>query len=168
MTRHALGCSDRRVRARPLDRMGAKMHTTRHAVIGSLVLALVLLGCGDSEDSADDAGGNGAAAAFCERLNALEAEFAEETAVPTDDQLEQVADELRQLDPPSEIAGDFQELLEAYDVLAQVELGDPEAIADLEEQLEGFEAAGQRIDDWTDENCGPDDVGDDLIDPDGD
>ncbi len=144
------------------------MHTTRHAVIGSLVLALVLLGCGDSDDSADDADGNGDSAAFCDSLEALEDEFAEEAAVPSDEQLEQVADQLRQLDPPSEIADDFRELLEAYDVLAQVELGDPEAIAELEDQLEGFEAAGQRIDEWTDENCGPSDVGDDLVDPDGD
>lgn len=147
------------------------MHTTRHAVISSLVLALVLLGCGDSDDGADDgddADGNGAAVAFCEDLDALEDEFAGETALPSDEQLGQVVEQLRQLDPPSEIADDFQELLDAYDVLAQVELGDPEAIAELEDQLEGFEAAGQRIDTWAEENCAPSDVGDDLVDPDGD
>lgn len=133
---------------------------TTPLLIGALALFSILIGCGGSDDAADDAetasdGADGSAAAFCDRLDSLEAglDVADED-VPDEGQLEALVGALRQLDPPAPIAGDFDELLDAYDVLTRIEAGDEQAAADLEEQFQEFAAAGQRVDDWTSANCG--------------
>lgn len=135
----------------------APMRTTP-LFIGALALCSILLGCGgdDAADGTDTAGGggDGSAAAFCERLDSLEAELdVADGDVPDEGQLEGLVVALRELDPPAPIADDFAELLDAYDVLTRIEAGDEQAAADLDDQFQEFSEAGQRVDDWTSANC---------------
>jgi hypothetical protein len=123
---------------RPLLRRAAAL-----AAVPAMLLGLAA--CGDDDDdsaSADD---------FCDQANEIDQEFA---AVddPSSDDFSEALDALREMDPPEEIADDWDQLVEAMESLEDVDVDDPDALAEFD--AEELQAASDRIDTFMEEECG--------------
>lgn len=128
------------------------MHTSRPtlarralglAAVPALLVALAA--CGDDDDSA----GGG----FCDQAESLNETF-NETDDPTSEQFGEALDRIRALDPPAEIADDWNQLVTALDGLEDIDLEnpDPEALAALD--TEEMQQASDRVDEYMSEECG--------------
>jgi hypothetical protein len=141
--------------------------TRRLAVVAVSALALGgLAACGDDDD------GNGSAASFCDDVTTVDEAFStldEDISDPSQfgEIFSEVEASLAGIDPPGESADDWDTLTEALaavvDVVEDVDFEDPEALAALGEELEGLEerfgdveAASDRIEAFTEEECGVD------------
>jgi hypothetical protein len=103
---------------------------------------------GDDDDSADGGGGGGGGDEFCDRAVAL---FSD-----TDIDDEEAIEQLESLDPPDEIAEDWQTLVEGSQAAATGELdaADPEAAAEFEEQYNKLIEATTGVYNYLGEECG--------------
>jgi hypothetical protein len=120
------------------------------AVVPALLVALAA--CGDDDDS-DGASGGGASGDFCDQAESLNETF-DEVEDPTSEQFADALDRIRSMDPPEEIADDWNQLVSALEGIEDIDLEnpDPEALAALE--TEEVEAAGDRVDEYLSEECG--------------
>jgi hypothetical protein len=120
------------------------------AVVPALLVALAA--CGDDDDS-DGASGDGASGDFCDQAESLNETF-DEVEDPTSEQFADALDRIRSMDPPEEIADDWNQLVSALEGIEDIDLEnpDPEALAALE--TEEVEAAGDRVDEYLSEECG--------------
>jgi hypothetical protein len=124
----------------------------RRILIGLLaVIGLVgfTAACSDSDDESSTSGGGGggggdSAEAFCDDIQALDDRFSEDTEAANDP--DQVLEALESLDPPEEIADDFQTVLDAN----RQAIDDPESTEGLEEAAE----AQVRVSTFIQEECG--------------
>ena len=135
---------------------------------------LVISGCSDSdegdpnaeadsaEESADDAqsADNGDAAedesaavpeGFCTEFNDLNDQFAEDPDAAADP--EAVISALESLEPPEEIAEDFATLVEVSRGTADVDMNDPEAVAEAQELSESASEAQARVSAYLENEC---------------
>jgi hypothetical protein len=136
----------------------------RIALAAAAALALGgLAACGDDD-------GGGSAASFCDDVTSVDEAFAtleEDVSDPSQFSaiFGEVQSSLDAIDPPSEIADDWDTLTEALgavvEVVEDIDFEDPEALASLGEELDGLEerfgdveAAGDRIQEFTEEECG--------------
>jgi hypothetical protein len=139
----------------------------RRTMIGLGVAALVAFGCSDSDgggeatDAGGDDGGSGGGSAeqFCEDFQALDERFANDPEAANDPTVVLAA--LEELDPPDEIADDFQQLLELSRVQAELDPSDQEAVDEFERMGEESTEAQERFASFIDEECALDDEGDD-------
>lgn len=126
---------------------------TRLLAVAALVAAAALPACGGDDGSA--------AEQFCEDYRSLEDELA---GVDIDD-LEAAADlfdQLADLDPPDEIADEFRAVVElnqeVYSAGEDVDLSDPAAAAELQEQLSAraaeLDEESQAVEGFLSEECG--------------
>jgi hypothetical protein len=110
-------------------------------------LALTAAACGDDDDE------TGTAASFCEQAGEL-SERVGEMDDPSSEDFSQAVSDLRDIEPPEEIAEDWDRALDAFEAIAG--LGDEEIDEDLLAQLDDPElaAAGDRVDEYLTEECG--------------
>lgn len=84
--------------------------------------ALVVAGCGSG-----DGGDGGAAGAFCEEYATYQQQFSGGASYG------EVLEALRDLDPPREVADDFEAVARAVEAMATVDTSDPAAVARFQE-----------------------------------
>ena len=129
---------------------------------------LVVTGCSDSDsgdpsgdedaaeeatandESSDESGGESGGdvpEGFCSDFQSLNDQFAEDPEAAADP--EAVATALESLDPPDEIAEDFATLIEVSRSTADIDVNDPEAVAEI--QAEAGEAQARVATYLTDE-----------------
>ncbi|HEX5947283.1 MAG TPA: hypothetical protein VFY82_13440 [Acidimicrobiales bacterium] len=118
--------------------------------------ALALTGCSDSDSgdpNADDASADGGSGGnFCDDFQALDERFADDPEAAADPEV--VIEALEALDPPDEIAEDYDVMLEASRNTADVDQSDPEAMADAQAEIEAAGEAQARVFAYLDEECG--------------
>lgn len=145
------------------------------AHIAGAAAVVLLAACGggsDSDSTATDAAESSAAGTtaesgqedFCtqaagidERVDsALAGLGGDEASVP--DAFRQLAEEFRAIDPPEEIAADWEAqargLDEIADALAGFEINDPESVATLDEIGGNLSTAGTNVDNYLRDECG--------------
>ncbi|HEX6417133.1 MAG TPA: hypothetical protein VFZ77_01505 [Acidimicrobiales bacterium] len=109
--------------------------------------ALVLTAAACSDSDGDDS------ASFCERYSGMEERFAG-IDDPTSQDFDDAIDAIAGIDPPEEIADDWDILVEASRELADVDFSDPEALEGLD--FSEADAASERIEAFVNEECGSD------------
>jgi hypothetical protein len=113
------------------------------AVVGLLMAA----GCGGDDD---DSGSSEAIEEFCDGFNEVNAQFSD-IDVTNSGELENALDMLRDLDPPEEIADDYQTVLEGFERLSEIDITDQDAVAEVQDELpdaeEAFNTVGQFVED---------------------
>lgn len=136
------------------------MHTTRSThllrrMVGFAAVPVLLVtatACGgDDDDSAD--GGGGDSSSFCDDVRALEDEFgdANDSDAETFDAAMQA---FSQLDPPAELAEDWELMMSSLDLMSDIDIENPESI-DQDAMAEAGEAA-DRVNTYMEEECGVD------------
>jgi hypothetical protein len=129
----------------------------RRTLIGLAAAGLlVATGCSDSDsgggdDSAGGDSGGSAAEGFCADFQELDDRFSEDPEAAAD--MDQVLGALESLDPPEEIAEDFDLVVEVARQSADVDPEDPEAMAELESLSEEAGEAEQRVGEFIDQEC---------------
>lgn len=103
-------------------------------------------------------GGGGSAKAFCDEFRPLN-DRADEVFAPAEPdpaQVEDLVEQMGELDPPSEIAEDFDLLREAFGLLVDAYGGDTGATTELNQRTEEFDAADERLEPFMRDTCGID------------
>jgi hypothetical protein len=122
------------------------------AAIGLLVAA----GCGGDDggdgDSAEG-GGGGSTEDFCAGFNDINEQFADINPAEDPEALDDAVALLRDLDPPEEVADDYATVLEGFEALADIDVSDQDAVAELQEQFSGTEDAFTAVSEFVDREC---------------
>jgi hypothetical protein len=130
----------------------------RRTLIGLVAAgALLVAGCGgdDGETTSDDGGETtsddetASASDFCADFQGYDEEFDQNP----DASEEEVVAAIRSLDPPEEIAEDYETLLQGLDALMGVDPSDPEAAAAAQDEMAQYQEASENIQAYVDENC---------------
>lgn len=112
------------------------------AVIGFLMAA----GCGGDDDSTSSE----AIDEFCDGFNEVNAQFSN-INVTDPGALEDALDMLRDLDPPAEIADEYEKVLEGFEKLSEIDITNRNEVAKVQEDLpdaeEAFNTVGQFVED---------------------
>jgi len=116
------------------------------AVAGLLIAA----GCGD-----DDGGSASSQATeeFCEGFNRINERFSDINPVTNPDALQEALDMLRNLDPPEEIADEYDTVLSSFERLSEIDVTDQDAVNRVREELPEAEDAFNTLGDFVDEEC---------------
>jgi len=138
--------------------------TMRLTLIGSIVAAgaLALGGCGGDDDESD-------ITAFCDKVEEVRAAedpfagLAEDDLDGTREALEEARELFAEVAEvaPEEIQGDVEQTQQFFDnfVNAASDAETPQdfaaAATEFQQQAEEFEATSDRLEEYTDENCGP-------------
>jgi hypothetical protein len=109
-------------------------------------LLLTVAACGDDDDSA----GGGS---FCDQARALEDRF-QDIDDPTSDEFSSALDAIGDMDPPAEIADDWDTMVGALDSLRDIDLENPDPDALAEFDSESMQEASDRVDTYMEEECG--------------
>ena len=129
----------------------------RRTLIGLLAAgALLVAGCGgdDGETTSDGGGGGGggesaSASDFCAQFQGYDEQFNQNP----DASEEEVVEAIRSLNPPEEIADDYETLLQGLDALMGVDPSDPEAAEAAQDEMAQYTEASENIQAYVDENC---------------
>jgi hypothetical protein len=118
--------------------------------------ALLLAACGD--DDGDDV--DAADSEFCQQFRGVQEGFDEDEQDFDEamDQLEEALNELRTLDPPSEIADEWETYLDGLEAFTEFDPTDPEAAEAAQQDLdqEELQDAMQTVDTYLRDECGID------------
>jgi hypothetical protein len=117
--------------------------------VGLALLVPTMAACGGG------GGGGGSAETFCAEFAPVNdrADEVFASAAPDPTEVEDLVDEMDELDPPDEIAEDFDLVREAFGLLIEAYGGDTGATAELEERTEEFDAADERIEPFMRDTC---------------
>jgi hypothetical protein len=120
----------------------------RRFVAGVAVIGLLMAAsCGGDDD---DSASSEAIEEFCDGFNEVNEQFAD-IDVTNSDEIENALDMLRNLDPPDEIADDYETVLRGFERLSEIDITDQDAVAEVQEELpdaeEAFNTVGQFVDD---------------------
>ena len=115
------------------------------AVVGLLMAA----GCGDDDDSTSSE----ATETFCDGFNEINDEFSDINPVADPGALEDALDMLRDLEPPEEIADEYERVLEGFEALTEIDITDPEEVAQVQEDFADAEEAFNTVGDFVEEEC---------------
>ena len=114
------------------------------AVVGLLTAA----GCGGDDD--DDSTSSESIEEFCDGFNEVNEQFSN-IDVTDPGELENALDMLRDLDPPEEIADEYQTVLDGFQRLSEIDITDQDEVAEVQEDLpdaeEAFNTVGQFVED---------------------
>ena len=115
------------------------------AVVGLLMAA----GCGD-----DDGGASSEEITeFCDGFNEINDQFSDINPVADPEALREALNMLRDLEPPQEIADDYETVLEGFEALAETDITDREAVAQVREEFADAEEAFNTVGDFVEEEC---------------
>jgi hypothetical protein len=113
------------------------------AVVGLLAAA----GCGGDDD---DSTSSESIEEFCDGFNEVNEQFSN-IDVTDPGELENALDMLRDLDPPEEIADEYQTVLDGFQRLSEIDITDQDEVAEVQEDLpdaeEAFNTVGQFVED---------------------
>jgi hypothetical protein len=113
------------------------------AVVGLLTAA----GCGGDDD---DSTSSESIEEFCDGFNEVNEQFSN-IDVTDPGELENALDMLRDLDPPEEIADEYQTVLDGFQRLSEIDITDQDEVAEVQEDLpdaeEAFNTVGQFVED---------------------
>jgi hypothetical protein len=115
------------------------------AVVGLLMAA----GCGGDDD---DSTSSEAIEEFCDGFNEVNEEFSN-IDVTDSSALEDALDMLRDLDPPEEIADEYDTVLEGFEKLSNIDLTDQDAVAEVQEDLPEAEEAFNTVGEFVEDEC---------------
>lgn len=124
----------------------------RRFVVGAAVAALLIAaGCGDD----DDGGGASSQATeeFCQGFNRINEQFSDINPVTNPEALREALDMLRDLDPPEEIADEYETVLEGFDRLSKIDVTDQDAVNEVRDELPEAEDAFNTVGDFVEEEC---------------
>jgi hypothetical protein len=112
------------------------------AVVGLLMAA----GCGDDDDSTSSE----AIEEFCDGFNEVNEQFSD-IDVTESGALEDALAMLRDLDPPEEIADEYETVLRGFERLSGIDITDQDAVAEVQgdppEAEEAFNTVGEFVED---------------------
>jgi hypothetical protein len=116
------------------------------AVVGLLIAA----GCGD-----DDGGGASSEEIerFCAGFNEINDRFSDINPVADPGALDEALEMLRDLEPPEEIADEFTAVLNGFEALSEINITDPEAVRQVQEDLPEAEEAFDAVDQFVEAEC---------------
>jgi hypothetical protein len=125
----------------------------RRFVAGVAVAALLIAaGCGD-----DDGDGGGASSEateeFCQGFNRINEQFSDINPVTNPEALREALDMLRDLDPPEEIADEYETVLEGFERLSEIDVTDQNAVNEVRDDLPRAEEAFNTVGDFVEEKC---------------
>jgi hypothetical protein len=120
----------------------------RRLVAGVAVVGLLMAaGCGGDDD---DSTSSESTQEFCDGFNEVNERFSN-IDVTDPDALEDALAMLRDLDPPEEIAGEYQTVLDGFQRLSEIDITDQDEVAEVQEDLpdaeEAFNTVGQFVED---------------------
>ena len=126
--------------------LSARSPLARRIVGLAAVPALLLAFAACSDD--DSAGGD-----FCDQARSLDSAF-DDIDDPSSAEFSEALDQIRSMDPPAEIADDWNEMVSALDGFEDIDLEnpDPDALAELD--TEGMQEATDNVDTYMSEECG--------------
>jgi Asp-tRNA(Asn)/Glu-tRNA(Gln) amidotransferase C subunit len=114
------------------------------AVVGLLMAA----GCGGDDDSTSSE----AIDEFCDGFNEVNEQFSN-INVTDPGALEDALDMLRDLDPPAEIADEYEKVLEGFEKLSEIDITDRNAVAEVQEDLPDAEQAFNTVGQFVEDEC---------------
>lgn len=106
-------------------------------------LLLTAAACGG-----DDGGGG---SSFCDAANEVDSTF-DSVDDPTSEEYSAAIDRLKELDPPAEIADDWDLMVEMLDRITEIDPTDPGAAEELD--FDEAQAAADRVGTYLEEECG--------------
>jgi hypothetical protein len=115
------------------------------AIVGLLAAA----GCGD--ENADTSSGE--TEEFCRGFNEINEEFSNKNPVTEPEALQEALDMLRDLEPPAEIADEYEKVLDGFEALSEVDLTNREEVARVRAEFAEAEEAFDTVRDFVDEEC---------------
>lgn len=125
----------------------------REILIGLAVAGLLAgAGCsGSDDDGGDGAGASDEGGGFCAAFAALDERFSDDVEAANDPQ--QIIESLESLEPPPEIADDFQTMVAVYEATAGIDMEDPAAIEEARQLSERAVEAEVNLRTYLDEEC---------------
>jgi hypothetical protein len=122
----------------------------RRFVVGVAIVGLLAAaGCGDDDADAS----NAEIEEFCDGFNEINAQFSDINPVADPEALREALDMLRDLEPPQEIADDYETVLGGFEALAETDIADPEAVDRVREEFGDAEEAFNTVGDFVEEEC---------------
>jgi hypothetical protein len=120
--------------------------TLAHRAVGLAAAPALLLGLAACGDDDDDAG------SFCDQARVIDEQMTDLDLESTN--IADIASAMDEIDPPAEIADDWNTVVDGFERLADMDLSDPEAFdeADFVEA----EAASDRVTTYLRDECGID------------
>jgi hypothetical protein len=120
----------------------------RRLVAGVAVVGLLMAaGCGGDDD---DGTSSESIEEFCDGFNEVNERFSN-IDVTDPGELENALDMLRDLDPPEQIADEYQTVLDGFQRLSEIDITDQNEVAEVQEDLpdaeEAFNTVGQFVED---------------------
>jgi hypothetical protein len=114
------------------------------AVVGLLMAA----GCGGDDDSTSSE----AIDEFCDGFNEVNEQFSN-INVTDPGALDDALDMLRDLDPPEQIADEYEKVLEGFEKLSEIDITDRNAVAEVQEDLPDAEEAFNTVGEFVEDEC---------------
>ena len=114
------------------------------AVVGLLMAA----GCGGDDDSTSSE----AIDEFCDGFNEVNEQFSN-INVTAPGALDNALDMLRDLDPPEEIADEYEKVLEGFEKLSEIDITDRNAVAEVQADLPDAEEAFNTVGEFVEDEC---------------
>ena len=114
------------------------------AVVGLLMAA----GCGGDDDSTSSE----AIDEFCDGFNEVNEQFSN-INVTNPGALDNALDMLRDLDPPEEIADEYEKVLEGFEKLSEIDITDRNAVAEVQADLPDAEEAFNTVGEFVEDEC---------------
>jgi hypothetical protein len=119
-------------------------------VAGLAVLGLLVgTGCGDDDGGASRADID----EFCDGFNEVNDAFANDNPVANPEALQEALRMLRELEPPDEIAREYATVLDGFEKLSEIDITDPDAVAQVQEDVPDAEEAFDAVAQFVDEKC---------------
>jgi hypothetical protein len=115
------------------------------AVVGLLMAA----GCGDDDGGASTK----EIREFCDGFNEINDQFSDINPVADPEALDQALDMLRDLEPPAEIADEYETVLDGFEALSEIDINDPEEVAQVQEEFADAEEAFNAVGDFVEDEC---------------
>jgi hypothetical protein len=125
----------------------------RFVAVLAIAALLIAAGCGDDDDGDGGGASNQATEEFCQGFNRINEQFSDINPVTNPGALREALDMLRDLDPPQEIADEYETVLEGFERLSKIDVTDQDAVNEVRDELPEAEDAFNTVGDFVEEEC---------------